>query len=373
MVKNYQMQNEELVLAIVKRYPLYSVDKIKAELPQISRHTIQRILEKNGLSKVEFRLNYLAERKRKFLFFENFQAKVANFGRWRCLRSIPAKDFRVKISTLPLRLAKYQFKILSLGLVVLLLFLALSFFVFSDSPEIFLEQPAIGVTIEGESLLVTGRVRPKNSQVFINGKKASLNGDGTFTTLLAVPVGQSSLTVEAVSWVVGKRSQLLRSVNRALTNEEVQAKKLEEAKQKREAADKAAQIERTVNDLLAVKNDNANQIKKPLKIVNSRLEEEAGFLRVVGEVTNFGKEELGSVMITASFSDANGNVLDTKYGFATNFGKVIRPGETLSFETQATTKDFDHYGLALAWEDKSVAGATVEVKEATASSGAVGN
>jgi len=63
MVQDYQSKKEYLVLSMVRKYPLYSLNKLAEELPEISRHSIQRILEKNNLSTVEKRLAFTAENK----------------------------------------------------------------------------------------------------------------------------------------------------------------------------------------------------------------------------------------------------------------------------------------------------------------------
>ena len=68
-------------------------------------------------------------------------------------------------------------------------------------------------------------------------------------------------------------------------------------------------------------------------------------------------------MITARFLDQAGKVVDTKYGFATDYDEVLRPKEEAEFETQVTLKEFDHYTLELSWEEESVAGVATESAE----------
>lgn len=356
LVKNYE-DKERAALDTVRKYPLYSVDKLAEKLPGISRHSIQRILEKNNLSTIEKRLEFSATKRPKKLLPEiGLKVKMAGFFKKR----------RVSLDIFRAPLAKIKKEPGSLriwtrnALVLLLVALAgwqIVVYVFGKPPEIVLDYPSVDYKNEGEKLFVSGKVLPKDSLVTVNESASSLNGDGTFTALVQIPLGESVLKIEAVNRInKKKKSQLLRLVSRILSNEELQAQKEGEAKKKREAIDKAAYLERTVNDLLAAKNATTDKKANVLKVLNSHIEEEAGFYSVTGEVLNIGKVDVGWVMITANFYNESGNLIDTKYGFATDFGQVIKPEETAIFETQPTTKKFDHYNLALNWEEGTVAG-----------------
>lgn len=356
MVKDYQGNREYLVLSMVKKYPLYSLEKLSKELPGISRHSIQRILEKHNLSKVEDRLAFADEKKEKLLLSLpkisvglgqkiNFQGLKNLFGK--------KEDFSIKrIRLLP-----------GFFLLFLILFLSAKYF-FAQSPKITLEQPEENFANKSQKLFVKGKVTPGSSVITINNQPVSLNGDGSFTAVVEVPVGESVLKVEAVNkFNHQKRAQVLRLVSRVLTDGEVKEEEENTLKKKRAAADRAAELERTVNDLLAAKNAaKSNQGGKGnLKIMNNRIKEDFGFYSVVGEVTNIGSADVSWVMITANFSDKEGKTIDTKNGFATSSSQVIKPGETIEFEIQPTTKAFENYSLNLSWEEGVIAGAAIEI------------
>ena len=371
MVKDYQGKREYLVLSMVKKYPLYSLNKLAEELPEISRHSIQRILERNDLSTIEKRLAFSEEKRMDFsLFLKKLKTTVLG------LFSLKQFDFE-KLKNLPQVLREepqpqWQLvrNIIILGLLVIIIWQAASF-VLAKSPDISLEQPGAGFTNEGEKLFVSGRIIPTSSRITVNGKEVSLNGDGTFTAAVNIPLGESSLEVEAVN--KRKKSRMLRLVNRVPTQEELQTQEETEAKKKLKAADKAAELERTVNDLMAAKSAVMNPEsgrKGLLRVLNNHIEEEAGFSSVIGEVVNLGEEAVSWVMITAKFFNENGGAVDTKKGFATDFSEVIKPGERAEFETQATIKEFDYYSLELSWEEGAVAGIATEgaeLKETTES------
>src|SRR4030042_3984974 len=77
MVKDYMSKTEELVLELVKKYPLYSLNKLKQMLPDINRHTIQKVLEKNQLSRLEERLAFTGNKeKSKFAFFTSLKTQL---------------------------------------------------------------------------------------------------------------------------------------------------------------------------------------------------------------------------------------------------------------------------------------------------------
>lgn len=356
MVKDYQGKREYLVLSLVKKYPLYSLNKLVEELPGMSRHSVQRILEKNNLSTVEKRLAFSAEQKsglsaafekvkRGLSFFEYKGLNLAELTRL-------SKRFQVE-PRLSWRLVR------NLAILTSLVFLFWQGigFILAKPPEIRLEQPRMGFVNEGEKLFVIGKVVPKGSRVMVNGEEVSLNGDGSFTAVVNVPMGESILEVGAVR--KRKQAKVLRLVKRVPTEEELQAQRQEEAVKKQEAADRAAELERTVNDLIAAK----QAVMKPgsgqealLRVLNNKVKKEAGFARVVGEVVNLGSEPVSWVMITARFFDQTGEGVDTKYGFATDFEELLALGEKASFETQATLKEFDHYSLEVSWERAEVAG-----------------
>lgn len=354
-VKKYRSKKEALILDLIKKYPLYSVDKLKEEFPEISRHAIQRILEKNNLSTVGKRMVFAEEKNEKP--FERFPRKTLS-------KLLEKKDLFFNKFGDFFELISARQKLSWSWLAILGILMIVSWwagsFVFAKPPEISLEKPEVGFTNEGEKLFVSGKIFPINSQVNVNGSRVSLNGDGSFTAIVNIPLSESELEVEAVN--KGKKAKVLRLVNRVATKEELQTQAEEEEKRKLEAADKMAELERNVNDLLAAKNA-TSETKGFLKIINNRVQEKLGFASVVGEVVNLGQQAVSWVMITASFLDQDSREIDRKSGFATDFGEVIKPGETVSFETQSTTKKFDHYSLAISWEEGAAAGIATEAAE----------
>ncbi|MDP3954898.1 MAG: FxLYD domain-containing protein [bacterium] len=352
MVKDYQADRGYLVLNLVKKYPLYSLDKLAAELPDISRHSIQRILEKNDLSTVEKRLAFAAG---------NTEAATKSLP-LRPLELLAHFTSPLKLDNLNIPWKKWEsqpknWRKIAMAMIVGLLFWQGSSFVLAKPPTIRLEKPEADVVNEGEKLFVSGKVVPVTSKVLVSGKEVLLNGDGSFTAVIEVPAGESTLEVEAIHKF--KKAKLVRLINRQLSQAEIQAQELEEAKKKTEAVDRLATLDRKVNDLLAVKSASSSQASL-IKVINSRILEESGFSQVAGEVTNLGQEEVRGVMVTVTFVDKQGATVDTKYGFATGFGETIKPGSTAKFETQATTKPFDRYSLAISWDEGAVAGAAVQ-------------
>lgn len=363
MVKDYQSKREYLVLSLVKKYPLYSLNKLNQELPEFSRHSIQRILEKNNLSTVEKRLAFSTEKKMElYPSTEKTTPKLISF--WQSKVSLGRlKNLFKHLQEKPRLRWQLIRNFAIFGVLVLIFWQGISF-ILARPPDITLEQPEMGFVNEGEKLFVIGKVLPTNSRVTVNGNQVSLNGDGSFTAVVNIPMGESILELEAV--YMRREAKILRLVKRIPTQEELQAQAEEEEKMKRESADKAAELERTVKDLMAAK----SAVMKPeggkkglLRILNNRIKGELGFSSVIGEVINLGEEAVSWVMITAKFLNEAGKVVDTKYGFATDFGEVIEPGEKAEFETQITMQDFDHYSLELSWEEETVAGVATEAAE----------
>lgn len=335
-VTDYHSEREKRVLGMVKQYPLYSLNKLAQLLPDISRHSLQNILEKHDLSTIEKRM-FFGETNKKLIF------KILGFIKYDYLSFF--KSLKVNLS------GRQRLILLVFSLTGIFLFSVVSI-VFANAPEIYLEKLNDQNVINmGEKLFISGKVVPKNAKVMINGKGVALNGNGSFTAIVNLPMGESELQIEAFNFT--KQAKLVRLVNRVPTEGELQTIKQEEADNKKKAIDKSAELDRTVNDLLAAKNVGG---KGELKIYNNHLQENAGFTQIVGEVANLGKVPARWVTITAIFYNQAGVVIDTKYGFAVGMDKVINPDETVSFETQATTKPFDRYTLDLTWEPVGAVG-----------------
>jgi hypothetical protein len=355
-IKDYPGSRETLVLDMVRKYPVYSLDKIAAQLPGISRHSIQRILEKNNLSTVEKRLEFIHHTStEKTHFLGNLKGRL-HFGgvspRPRELWGKIEQRFRSQ--------PKVKWQLTKLSLLFLLVglpFLLIKGYYSIEPPKITIDQPEGNNVSGGENLFIKGKVLPVGSRITVNENPVSLNGDGTFTAVVKVPTGESTLKLEA--FYRGKRSELVRLISREPTQEELQALQDEEDRKRKEAIDRVATLERSVNDILAAKNANTEK-KGILKVVNSQLKEESGFFNIQGEVANVGNQDVGWVMVTATFYNKDSATVDTKYGFATDFNQAIKPGQIAKFETQATNKTFDHYGLDLTWEEPTVAGVATQ-------------
>jgi hypothetical protein len=65
-------------------------------------------------------------------------------------------------------------------------------------------------------------------------------------------------------------------------------------------------------------------------------------------------------MITAKFLDQADKIVDTKFGFATDFDETLEPDQRADFQTQPTQREFDYYNLEISWEEVKVAGESTE-------------
>lgn len=357
MVKDYQNDKEQLVLDAVKKYPLHSLNKLAEELPFTSRRSIQRILEKNNLSTLPKRLQFAQTGELSMLAEKKEPVQVDNIFK-KSVKSISKVKFHHRIKNEP-DFRKRIIKFSAVGLFAGILFTNGAGFLFAKDPEIYLKQPGDEVSKSlGEKIYVLGKVIPRDSQVKVNGQTALKNGDGTFTSVIVVPPGESSIKIEATNKF--KKSELLKLVSREKTSEEIKKEQEEAQEQKQKTLDKSAQLDSQINDLLAARS--VSDKNTGIKIINNKIKEDIGLSRVVGEVVNAGDKDLEFVMVTASFFNKTGLEIDKKFGFA-NLGKKIKPGESASFETQATSKTFDSYKLDVDWMDQSLQTATVSAQQ----------
>ena len=200
---------------------------------------------------------------------------------------------------------------------------------FAQTPIIKIDKPSPGELIRNESLYVSGRVEPVNAQITVNGKKAAINGDGTFTAVVEIPTGEFTLEVSARYWF--KEARVLVAVRRVLSQSELLRRKKNE-----ETLENLYEIER----------------ESHIRITEENLVVEGRNAKVVGEVTNFSQKNIFDIQITATFLNTDGATVDTKYGEGTGFSEVLAPGESAQFETTRTPSDFITYKLDLGWEEK---------------------
>ena len=355
-VQNYPKDCDDQVLDLVKKYPLYSLDKLKSLLPDFSRHAIQNILEKYKLSTIEERLALANQKiipRPNILINKNFFNKISGISRLLTnLRfKLPKLTDRRQLFT-EADISRRRKFIISVSIILILLFIVWSSLtvITASAPAITVISPAEGFVNQGAKLYISGKMFPAKGKITVNGQPLALNGDGGFSGVINIPMDDSVLKFEASYF--GKKSEIIRLVKRTPTAEEQQAKQKQEADARQKTVDKVAQLDKDVNDLLAAKKANSGMVK----ILNNHVQTDSGFSSVIGEVSNQGQTDASWVMVTANFFDQAGTTIDTKYGFATDFGQIIKPGATAKFETQATSKQFNTYNLSVSWEEGQVAG-----------------
>lgn len=235
----------------------------------------------------------------------------------------------------------------------------------APAPTISITTPADGQAVTGETLFISGKVLPVGSRVSVNGMGVSENGDGTFTAVVTIPEGKSTITVLAD--YRGKKAEAVQLVTRELTDEEKKSREDERKKAQRKDREEILGVDQKIEELLVAYNNKTGPYI--VRILDHKLKEKAGYKTVMGSVLNGTKEDVYWVKITATFYDDADNPVDTKFGFAVSLDEFLRSGETASFETQFTSKEFTYYKLAVDWKKNSDLGAvdSSELEEATKS------
>ncbi len=219
----------------------------------------------------------------------------------------------------------------------------------SPRPTITITSPAYGEAVFGEKLFVKGSVSPANASVVVNDKQVALNGDGSFTVITNIPLGESILSIKATNR--GKKASLQHIVKRDLSEEEEMKKKKEQELADLKAKQEVINTDQRIEEILGAYT--ANVEPKSVKILSHEVKEQAGFKRIIGDVLNGVTEPVYWVKITATFFDKTDNPVDTKVGFAVQFEKSIGPFEIAKFETASTSKEFSYYKLSVDWKKES--------------------
>lgn len=92
--------------------------------------------------------------------------------------------------------------------------------------------------------------------------------------------------------------------------------------------------------------------KADVSVVSSKQKTSSyGSISIVGEVVNNGNDVANYVKITATFYDANNEVVDTNFTYAGDTANTgLQKGKTAPFEINLLDKTkFDHYKLDVSW------------------------
>jgi len=223
-------------------------------------------------------------------------------------------------------------------------------FYLGPGPLITVFSPLENSEVFGEKILVKGRVSPWTSKIEVNNQPVSLNGDGSFASVVKILPGENIIKIVAQKF--GKKSEVLLMVRRNLTPEEKRAEEEAKAKKEEEEKVKAASIDQEIANIESLYQTATESLKKGVRIITSSIEEEGERKRIIGEVLNDTEKPVSWVKITATFFGRKGEIVDTKIGFAVFKDKILLPKEIASFKTQSIQVPFEYYRLETSWEEE---------------------
>lgn len=229
----------------------------------------------------------------------------------------------------------------------------------SPVPTVTLQFPKESQEVTGEKIFIKGRVVPSGSRVTVNKEPVAGNGDGSFTAVVAVPEGKSTLSVEAS--YRGKKAKVLHLISRVLSEQEQQAQLEKNKKEDLAVAQKVLGEDEKIDQLLSAYNTGSSL--SAVHILSHALKKAGSFQWVAGEVINGLLEDAHWVKIAATFYDTNNNPVDTQVGFAVAEEQVLKPGEIVKFKTKSTLKAFSFYKLNVEWKTSEVISDTQENKK----------
>lgn len=232
---------------------------------------------------------------------------------------------------------------------------------FPPQPTIELKTPEADSNMIGDKLFVKGTVSPVGSEVRVNDKAVSQNGDGSFTSIITIPEGKSVLAVEAT--YRGKKSALSQLITRTLTTEEQQLRTKENQETELLAKQKVLGVDQKISDLLSVYSNGS--ASNPIKLLSQDLQKQVGLKYITGEVINVSSENAYWVKVTANFFNENNVQIDSKSGFAVSGDAFVKPGGTAKFQTQSTTMDFSYYKIVIESKSSNVVSGAAVVPEAS--------
>ncbi|MBU1558127.1 hypothetical protein KKC45_04155 [Patescibacteria group bacterium] len=151
---------------------------------------------------------------------------------------------------------KKKFKFTGYAFVLFLVFFYTG--VYLDSkPSITISEPTNNLSIQEQSVVVKGKVDPKNSIILINNISINIDDNGNFTKEIKLKNEDNKITITAKNPRSDKQDTVILSVNRIFTEEELaEIKRLEDEKMARiakEKAEKEAEEKRIENEWLSSK------------------------------------------------------------------------------------------------------------------------
>lgn len=243
----------------------------------------------------------------------------------------------------------FQYKIFSKRFLPLFIISPIIFLVYFlttlPQPVITLQLPKTDELVSEKEVYIRGSIKPSWVRVNVNGKNASINGDGTFTLLLPVKVGKNILKFQASYF--GKNAEYILPITRELSHDERIAKAQEQEKEEAEARQRVLAADTKIIDLL--KESTNDSLTYVVQVISHNVKKDSVFSRIAGEVSNMTLDTVYWVKVTAKFFNANDQIVDTREGFAVAQGDSIPSGKTHEFTTQATDKDFAYYKLSTDW------------------------
>lgn len=240
---------------------------------------------------------------------------------------------------------KYWLKRLLPLLIILPLTILLYIFFTLPVPVISVQIPEINQTVTEKELYIQGKIKPIWAQITVNGQGVSINGDGKFTLILPLKIGNNILKFQAYNF--GKKAEYILPITRNLSNEEKLAEAEAKQKEEAEARQRVLAADTKIGDL--IEKSTHDSLIYIVQIVSSVIKKDSVFSRIEGVVNNMTLDPVYWVKITAKFYNASDQLIDTKEGLAVAEADAIAPGKTHEFTTQATDKDFAYYKLSVDW------------------------
>jgi len=211
----------------------------------------------------------------------------------------------------------------------------------SARPVIVVNNPANNAIVAEEKVSIMGSVTPYTQYVYINKKKAAVNGNGQFSHVVDLKEGDNVVGISAFRFFKTARTTIL--VKKTAVNNVIKDKYTQQAE-----LDKVEGMIDGITDINAVIRQ--SQENKEVRIVENNLVKEEGLAYVIGKVFNFGEHRVKKLILEATFKNEGGNVVDTERTPVLAEEQILEPGQEAEFKSLPTDAEFAGYALDLTWE-----------------------
>jgi hypothetical protein len=211
----------------------------------------------------------------------------------------------------------------------------------AKAPVITVTTPVEKSLVTDKQLYVRGKVWPADSDVTVNNTAVARNGNGEFTAMIDIPVGQSILKFS--STLNGKVSSLIMPIERKRSPEEEMAYEQQQARDQALSDQKVAGLK----DEVVNKVNKLQDVQSMIKITSQQVATIGAQRKITGTLLNSGTNPAYGVTAIITLYDTSHAVVDIQQVKVVTGSSPMTAGQSLPFATLLSSKIFTTFDVTV--------------------------